>query len=68
MAILRVILIIVAVYYIIRILDRYIVPFLFGKPEDKKKREPRITQTGKPKKRFSKEDGEYVDFEEIEPD
>jgi len=64
--IVRVILIIIVIYYLIRILDRYIVPFFFGKPEDKKKKEVKFTQTVKQKKRFSKEDGEYVDYEEMD--
>ena len=41
-------------------------PFFFGKPEDKKKKKPTVTRTEKPKKRFSKEDGEYIDYEEID--
>ena len=56
-AIIRVILIIVVIYYLIRFLDKYLIPSLFGKPKDK--------QPKKGKK--SKIDGgEYVDYEEIE--
>ena len=66
MTILEIILVILVVYYLIRILDRHVVPFLFGKPEEKKKKEPTITRTEQQNKRFSKDDGEYVDYEEID--
>ena len=66
MAVLRVIFIILVIYYLIRILDRYVVPYLFGKPDKDKKQDIRFNGSEKQKKRFSKEDGEYVDYEEIE--
>jgi len=51
----RIILIIVVVYYLIRFLDRLIVPYLFGSPPKKQKT--------RNKRHY---EGEYVDYEEID--
>jgi len=56
-AIIRVILIIVVIYYLIRFLDKYIIPYLFGKP---KENQPKKDKKGKI------DGGEYVDYEEVE--
>jgi hypothetical protein len=54
-AIIRIIFIVVVVYYLIRFLDRYVVPYLFGPDKDDRK------------KRNNKDDeGEYIDYEEVE--
>jgi hypothetical protein len=61
----RIILIIAVVYFGIRIVDRYIIPYLFpdrGKGNDN---DTTISGSGKRKKRFTKEDGDYVDYEEM---
>jgi len=55
----------VLIYYLIRVLDRYIIPYLFGKPGKKENEKFRQTET-RQKKRFDKDDGEYVDYEEVE--
>ena len=82
MAFLRIIFIIVMVYYLIRFLDRHVVPYLFGKPEKKSKtsqnargREFRkktsrgdvtITDFGGKKKSVNASDDDYVEYEEME--
>ena len=57
-AVIRIILIIVGIYYLIRFLDKYVIPFLFGKP--------RKDQPKKKKKDSRIDGGEYVDYEEVE--
>lgn len=82
MAILRIIFILLLVYYLVRFLDRHVVPFFFGKPEEKKKSSPpkkekeihkktsqgevTITDFGKRKKEVKPRDDDFVDFEEVE--
>jgi len=64
-AIVRIILIIAVVYFGIRVIDRLIIPYLFpnrGKGSDN---DTTISGSGNKKKRFSKEDGDYVDYEEM---
>ena len=57
-SVIRVILIIIVVYYLIRFLDRYIIPYLFGKPDNKNK--------AKKEKKSRINGGEYVDYEEVD--
>ncbi len=81
MAIIRILLIIVLVYYLIRFLDKYIVPAIFGSPKKKKaapgKREKEfrkstsrgdvtITDFKKRDKGINSKGGDYVDFEEVD--
>jgi hypothetical protein len=81
MAIIRILLIIVLVYYLIRFLDKYIVPAIFGSPKKKKaapgKREKEfrkstsrgdvtITDFKKRDKGINSKQGDYVDFEEVD--
>lgn len=82
MAIIRIILILVLVYYLIRFLDRHVVPFFFGKPQEKKKStsgkggkefhkktsqgEVTITDYGTKKKEVKPSDDDFVDFEEVD--
>lgn len=82
MAIIRIIFIIFLVYYLVRFLDRYVVPFFFGKPQEKKKSstsrggkefhkktsqgEVTITDFGKRKKEVKSRDDDFVDFEEVD--
>jgi hypothetical protein len=82
MAIIRIIFIIVLVFYLVRFLDRHVVPFFFGKPEKKKKSSPpkggkefhkktnqgevTITDFGSKKKEVKPRDDDFVDFEEVE--
>ena len=54
-AVFRILLIVTAIYLLIRFLDRYVVPYLFGPSEEKQK-----------KRNKRHDDGEYVDYEEIE--
>jgi hypothetical protein len=81
MAFIRILLIIVLVYYLIRFLDKYIVPAIFGSPKKDK------TSPGKKGKEFRKstsqgevtikdftkrdkginsKEGDYVDYEEVD--
>jgi hypothetical protein len=80
-AVIRIILIILVVWYLIRIIDRYVVPALFGNP-GKDKAPPRdkekefkkstrhgdvtITDYGKRKKDINPGEDDYVDYEEVE--
>ncbi len=81
MAIIRILLIIALVYYLIRFLDKYIVPAIFGSPKKKKappgKREKEfrkstsrgdvtITDFKKRDKGINSKEGDYVDFEEVD--
>ena len=81
MAIIRILLIIVLVYYLIRFLDKYIVPAIFGSPKKdkaapgKREREFRkstsrgdvtITDFKKRDKRINSKEDDYVDFEEVD--
>ena len=82
MAIIRIIFFLVLVYYLIRFLDRHVVPFFLGKPEEKKKTrsagrgkefnkktsqgEVTITDFGGKKKSVKSRDDDYVDFEEVD--
>ena len=81
MALIRILLIIVLVYYLIRFLDKYIVPALFGTPKKKetpssrKEKEFRkstrqgevtIKDLTKRDKRINTEEGDYIDYEEID--
>ena len=83
MAIIRILLIIVLVYYMIRFLDKYIVPAIFGSPKKKKappgkkekefrkstrQGEVTITDFKKRDKGINSKGGDYVDFEEIDKD
>ena len=82
MAFLRIIVIIILVFYLVRFLDRHVVPFFFGKPEEKSKKstgkegqefqrktrqgDVTITDFGGKKKDIKSGDDDYVDFEEVE--
>ena len=82
MALIRIIFIIILAYYLIRFIDKHVVPYLFGKPEqkstkksnngDKKFRkrtsqgEVTITDFGGKKKDVSASDEDYVEYEELE--
>jgi capsule polysaccharide export protein KpsE/RkpR len=64
-ALVRIILIIAVVYFGIRVIDRFIIPYLF--PNRKRENDNNTTISGSDnrKKRFSKDDGDYVDYEEM---
>jgi hypothetical protein len=79
-AVLRIILIIVIAWYLIRFIDRYIVPALFGNPGKKKsspepdgkkfKKSTRqgdvtITDFGNRGRKNDPPDDDYVDYEEV---
>ena len=82
MAIIRIIFVIILVYYLVRFLDRHVAPFFFGKPKEKKKTSsPKggkefhkktsqgnvtITDFGGKKKGIKPSDDDFVDFEEVE--
>ena len=81
MALLRILFIIILVYYLVRFLDKYILPAIFGPPK-KKKAPPRkkgkefrkttsrgdvtITDFKKRDKGINSEEGDYVDYEEVD--
>lgn len=60
----RIILIVAVVYFGIRIIDRFIIPYLFP-GRRKGSNDTTISGSENRKKRFSKEDGDYVDYEEM---
>ena len=82
MAFLRIIVIIILVFYLVRFLDRHVVPFFLGKPEEKSKKstgkrgqefqrktrrgDVTITDFGGKKKDIKSREDDYVDFEEVE--
>jgi hypothetical protein len=81
MAILRIIVIIVLVYYLIRFIDKYIVPAIFGTSKKDKATQGRkekefrkstgqgdvtITDFKKRDNGMKTDKGEYVDYEEID--
>ena len=82
MALVRILIIIVLAYFVIRFLDRHVVPYLLGKPEQKTKPGPKsagkefrkktsqgevtITDFGKKKKDVNPRDEDYVDYEDVE--
>lgn len=81
MAIVRILLIIVLVYYLIRFLDKHIVPAIFGSPKKEKappgkkgKEFRKSTSEGdviikdltKRDKGINSKEGDYVDFEEVD--
>jgi hypothetical protein len=61
----RIILIIGVVYFGIRIVDKFIIPYLFPNRKREGDNDTTISGSGSKKKRFSKEDGDYVDYEEM---
>ncbi len=78
---LRIILILVVAWYIIRLINRYIVPVLFGR-SDKNKKQPgtrgkeyrkstrqgevTITDYGRPSRDEKADPEDYVDYEEVD--
>ncbi len=72
---LRTLLVIVAIYYIIRFVGKVLVPMFMGSQQQKRnfqkenrRKEGDVTierNQGK-NNRYSKDDGDYVDFEEVE--
>ncbi len=79
--VLRMILIVLAIYFLVRFLGRLLMPFMNGnsgpnrrggqnrpKSDNRKEGEVRIEYTDKVKKRQSKDSGEgdYIDFEEMD--
>jgi hypothetical protein len=81
MAFIRILLIIILVYYLVRFLDKYVVPAIFGAPKKdktaagKKEKEFRkstgqgevtITDFKKREKGINSKEGDYVDFEEVD--
>jgi capsule polysaccharide export protein KpsE/RkpR len=63
--IVRIILIILVVYFGIRIVDKFIIPYLFPNRKQGSDDNTTISGSGTKKKRFSKDDGDYVDYEEM---
>ena len=82
MTLIEIIIIIVLAYYLIRFIDRHVVPYLFGKPEQKSTKKPNngakefhkktrdgevtITDFGGKKKHVNPSDDDYVEYEEVE--
>ncbi len=63
--IVRIILIVLVVYFGIRIVDKFILPYLFPNRKQGGDNDTTISGSGSRKKRFNKEDGDYVDYEEM---
>ena len=61
----RIVLIILVIYFGIRVVDKFIIPYLFPNRRKGNNNDTTISGTGNKKKRFSKEDGDYVDYEEM---
>ncbi len=81
MSIIRILLIIILVYYLIRFLDKYIVPAIFGSPQKDRaapgKKEKEFTKTTKQgevtitdfknrDKGINSKEGDYIDYEEMD--
>ncbi|KPK84434.1 MAG: hypothetical protein AMS27_10000 [Bacteroides sp. SM23_62_1] len=62
----RIILIVALVYFGIRIIDRLIIPYLFGNKKKDDQNNSTVSGSGKKRKYFGKDDGEYIDYEEVE--
>jgi capsule polysaccharide export protein KpsE/RkpR len=63
--IVRLILIVLVVYFGIRVVDRFIIPYLFPNRKHGDDGDTTISGSGTKKKKFSKDDGDYVDYEEM---
>jgi len=63
--IVRLILIVLVVYFGIRVVDKFIIPYLFPNRKHDGDNDTTISGSGTRKKKFSKEDGDYVDYEEM---
>ena len=62
----RIILIVALIYFGIRFIDRFIIPFFFSNKKKDNQNDTTVSESGKKKKYFDKDDGEYVDYEEVE--
>lgn len=62
----RIILIVALVYFGIRIIDRFIIPFFFNNKKKDNQKDTTVSGSGKKRKYFDKEDGDYIDYEEVE--
>lgn len=65
-SLIRIILIVALIYFGVRFIDRFIIPFFFGDKKKDNKNGTTVSGSGKKKKYFDKDDGEYVDYEEVE--
>jgi hypothetical protein len=65
-SLIRIILIVAIIYFGIRLIDRFIIPFFFGGNKKSDQNDTTVSGPGKKKKYFDKDDGEYVDYEEVE--
>jgi uncharacterized membrane protein len=63
--IVRLILIVLVVYFGIRVVDKFIIPYLFPNRKQGGNNDTTISGSDQRKKRFSKDDGEYVDYEDM---
>jgi len=63
--IVRLILIVLVVYFGIRVVDKFIIPYLFPNRKQGGEGDTTISGSGTKKKRFNKEDGDYVDYEDM---
>ena len=62
MAFIRILLIIILVYYLVRFIDRYVVPYLFGKPEGGSKKATRNTRGNEFRKKTRQGEVTITDF------
>lgn len=66
-SLIRIILIVALIYFGVRFIDRFIIPFFFSNKKKDNQNDTTISSaSGKKKKYFDKDDGEYVDYEEVE--
>jgi len=65
-SLIRIILIIALIYFGVRFIDRFVIPLFFSNKKKDNDNDTTISGSGKKKKIFDKDDGEYVDYEEIE--
>jgi len=65
-SLIRIILIAALIYFGIRFIDKFVMPFFFSEKKKGNQNNTTVTGSGKKKKYFDKEDGEYIDYEEVE--
>jgi hypothetical protein len=65
-SLIRIILIIALIYFGVRFIDRFVIPLFSGNKKKDNDNDTTISGSGKKKKIFNKDDGEYIDYEEVE--
>ena len=65
-SLIRIILIAALIYFGIRFIDRFIIPYFFSNTKKDKKDDTTVSGTGKRRKYFDNNDGDYIDYEEVD--